>query len=123
MSEMTGEPHRKHACFVLQVKPERLDEYRARHHAVWPEMLDALRASGWHNYSLFLRDDGLLVGYLETDDFARAQRDMAGRDVNSRWQASVRDLFEDLGDADPDQAMTPLPEIFHLATPTGKQHT
>ena len=63
-------------CFLLRVRPDRLDEYRERHRAVWPEMRDALSATGWRNYSLFLRDDGLLVGYLETDDFAAAQRAM-----------------------------------------------
>lgn len=47
-------------CFCLQVKTDRLEEYKARHQAVWPEMLEALRAEGWRNYSLFLRDDGLL---------------------------------------------------------------
>ena len=76
-------------CFLLRVRPDRLDEYRARHRAVWPEMLDALARAGWRNYSLFLRDDGLLVGYLETDDFARGaggdggdgrQRALAGGD-------------------------------------------
>jgi L-rhamnose mutarotase len=61
-------------CFVLQVKPERLQEYKARHSSVWPEMLQALRETGWHNYSLFLRQDGLLVGYLETENFESARR-------------------------------------------------
>ena len=41
-------------CFRLQVKADRLEEYRGRHQAVWPEMLEALTASGWQNYSLFL---------------------------------------------------------------------
>lgn len=49
-------------CFVLQVKKERLDEYKERHRCVWPEMKNALRETGWHNYSLFFRPDGLLVG-------------------------------------------------------------
>ena len=57
--------------FVLKVKQERLAEYKARHKSVWPEMLAALRETGWRNYSLFLRDDGLLFGYLETDDFGQ----------------------------------------------------
>ena len=39
-------------------------------------MLEALRATGWHNYSLFLRPDGLLVGYLETPDFEQARARM-----------------------------------------------
>ena len=74
-------------CFLLKVRADRLAEYRERHAAVWPEMLDALSATGWHNYSLFLRDDGLLVGYLETEDFAAAQAGMEATDVNARWQA------------------------------------
>jgi L-rhamnose mutarotase len=70
-------------CFVLQVKKERLEEYKERHRSVWPEMKNALRETGWHNYSLFLRPDGLLVGYLETEDFERAR---AG---NMRWLTSL----------------------------------
>ena len=65
-------------CFQLQVRPDRLDGVPRRHAAVWPEMLDALHETGWHNYSLFLRDDGLLVGYFETPDLAAAQAGMAG---------------------------------------------
>ena len=44
-------------CFQLQVRPDRLGEYRARHQTVWPDMLAALRDTGWRNYSLFLRPD------------------------------------------------------------------
>ena len=51
-------------CFLIRVKPEHLDEYKRRHCEVWPEMLQALRDTGWHNYSLFLREDGLMVGYF-----------------------------------------------------------
>ena len=54
-------------CFLARVRPERMDEYSERHKEVWPEMLAALRAAGWGNYSIFLAEDGLLVGYLETD--------------------------------------------------------
>ncbi|MEO7653405.1 MAG: L-rhamnose mutarotase, partial [Bryobacteraceae bacterium] len=56
----------RRVCFCLQVKKDRLAEYRERHKDVWPEMRDALRDAGWHNYSLFLRDDRLLIGYVET---------------------------------------------------------
>ena len=59
-------------CFTLRVRPDRLDEYRARHREVWPEMRAALNEAGWHNYSLFLAEDGLLIGYLECDDFDAA---------------------------------------------------
>jgi len=101
-------------CFVLQVKPERLEEYKARHRTVWPEMLSALRETGWSNYSLFLRDDGLLVGYLETEDFERARSGMARREVNERWQREMGDFFIQPDGTLPDRAMQPLQEVFHL---------
>jgi L-rhamnose mutarotase len=100
-------------CFLLKVRPERLAEYRERHREVWPEMLDALRQAGWRNYSLFLRPDGLLVGYLETEDFEAARAAMAATEVNARWQAEMAPFFEALGGR-PDEGMSPLDEVFHL---------
>jgi L-rhamnose mutarotase len=102
-------------CFLLRVRADRLDEYRARHREVWPEMLAALSESGWSNYSLFLRGDGLLVGYLETEDFERAQAAMAEREVNARWQADMAPFFELPGDERPDTGLERLEEVFHLA--------
>jgi L-rhamnose mutarotase len=101
-------------CFLLRVRPERTDEYRARHAAVWPEMRDALRAAGWRNYSIFLREDGTVVGYLECEDFAACQAAMQATEVNARWQAEMAPFFELGGAAAPDAAMMPLPEVFHL---------
>jgi L-rhamnose mutarotase len=98
-------------CFLLHVRPDRLDEYRARHREVWPEMLDALRDAGWRNYSLFLGDDGLLVGYVEVDDFEAAQRAMAQTEVNDRWQRHMAAFF----DARADETLVRLEEVFHLA--------
>lgn len=101
-------------CFLLKVRPERLEEYRRRHEQVWPEMLAALSSTGWHNYSLFLRDDGLLVGYFETPDLDAALEGMALTDVNARWQAEMVEFFEDLDGRRPDESFLNLPEIFHL---------
>ena len=99
--------------FLLKVKQERLDEYKRRHEDVWPEMLDALRETGWHNYSLFLRDDGLLFGYLETPDFEAAKEGMAAKEVNQRWQADMAPFFESL-EGRPDESLIVLEEVFHL---------
>ncbi|WP_405675063.1 L-rhamnose mutarotase [Streptomyces sp. NBC_01511] len=101
-------------CFVLKVRRERLAEYRERHTAVWPRMLAALSAAGWRDYSLFLRDDGLLVGSLVTGDFAAARAAMAATEVNARWQAEMAPFFEAPAGAGPDDAMVPLTEVFHL---------
>lgn len=101
-------------CFTLQVRPERLAEYEEKHKAVWPEMMNALRETGWENYSLFLRPDGLLIGYLETEDFEEAKRGMGSREVNARWQLEMADFFEIPKGTHADTAMSPIKEVFHL---------
>lgn len=101
-------------CFLLKVRQERLDEYVERHESVWPEMLAALSETGWTNYSLFLRPDGLLVGYFETPDLQAALDGMAATDVNERWQAEMSPFFESLDGRRPDEAFLTLREIFHL---------
>jgi L-rhamnose mutarotase len=101
-------------CFTLQVRPEKLEEYKKRHAQVWPEMLDALRQTGWRNYTLFLKGDGMLVGYLETDDFEKAREGMKNFPVNALWQAEMMDFFAANDDKPADDNMAPLDEVFHL---------
>ena len=102
-------------CFLLKVKPDRLDEYKARHQSVWPDMLAALSETGWHNYSLFLREDGLLVGYFETPSLQAALDGMADKEVNARWQADMAPFFQDLDGRRPDEGFQVLEQVFYLA--------
>jgi L-rhamnose mutarotase len=104
----------KRYCFLLQVRAERLDEYRERHAQVWPEMLRALHATGWRNYSLFVRDDGLLVGYVECEDLNAAREAMERTEVNARWQAQMAEFFTGLGGRRPDEGFLELDEVFNL---------
>lgn len=100
-------------CFTMQLKRDRIDDYLRAHDRVWPAMLEALAETGWTNYSLFIRrDDGLIVAYLETDDFERANSEMSRREVNSRWQSQMAEFF-DAGR--PDGQLDILEEYFHLA--------
>lgn len=105
----------KRIGFILKVKPDMIAEYRAHHQNVWPEMREALSKAGWHNYSLFMRDDGLLFGYFETPYSLReAQAAMENTEVNARWQAIMSPYFEIPLGAHPDQMFVELEEIFHL---------
>jgi len=103
----------KRVGFQFKVRQDRLAEYKEHHKRVWPEMLAALRETGWHNYSLFTRPDGLIFGYFETEEslpVARAK--MAAKEVNTRWQEFMSD-FIDAG-ARPDKTFIELQEYFHL---------
>ena len=101
--------------FVLKVRQEKLAEYKEHHQRVWPEMLAALRRTGWHNYSLFMRDDGLLFGYFETPEgFQAALAGMAQEEINAKWQEFMAPYFENLSGAHADESMVQLAEVFHL---------
>jgi L-rhamnose mutarotase len=103
---------RERVCFQLQVKPDRIEAYRAAHAAVWPDMLEALEATGWHNYSLFLREDGLVIGYFETDDLAASVDAMGATEVNARWQTEMSMNFVP-SEGPVDVFTQRLTEIFH----------
>lgn len=101
--------------FLLRVKEDRIEEYKEHHKNVWPEMLDALRRNGWRNYSLFMRDDGLLFGYFEPEEsFEASQEGMEDEEANMRWQEFMAPFFESPDNSRPDRMMAELEEIFHL---------
>ena len=103
----------KRIGFQFKVRQDRLAEYKEHHKQVWPEMLDALRETGWHNYTLFMRNDGLIFGYFETDqDLATAQARMAARAVNTRWQEFMSGFMD--ANTRPDETFVELEEYFHL---------
>ena len=103
----------KRVGFQFKVRPDRLEEYKERHKSVWPEMLAALRETGWHNYTLFMRADGLIFGYFETDDSLQvAQAKMAAKNINTRWQESMSQFVD--SNARPDETFIELEEYFHL---------
>jgi L-rhamnose mutarotase len=103
----------KRVGFQFKVRQDRLAEYKEHHKNVWPEMLEALRETGWHNYTLFMREDGLIFGYFETNiDLAEAQAKMAATDVNTRWQEFMSEFMD--ANARPDETFVELEEYFHL---------
>ena len=100
--------------FLLKVKEEHIPEYKEHHDNVWPRMLEALRKHGWRNYSLFMRDDGMMFGYFEAkESFAKSLEGMSGEDVNQKWQKFMAPFFEIPDGSRPDQGMLKLVEVFH----------
>jgi L-rhamnose mutarotase len=98
------------AAFVLRVRPDRIDDYLAAHRAVWPEMLDALRAAGIRNYTIF-RDGTNVFGYFEADDLEASAAYMAAQEVNARWQDAMAELLEERV---ADEGPSTLEAIFRL---------
>jgi L-rhamnose mutarotase len=115
MTRLGNEPYPKvrggamrRVAFRFRVKPEKLAEYRELHRAVWPEMLDAHRRTGWHNYSLFASPDGQVFGYFETmESLEAALAGMEAEEVNARWDRFMEPYLESL-------ELEELAEVFHL---------
>ena len=100
----SGRRFMQRVCFLLKVRPDRLDEYRERHAAVWPEMLDALRG---HRLAqlLALPARGRAARRLPGDrGLRRGPGGMEATEVNARWQAEMAPFFEDL-DGRPDEGV------------------
>ena len=110
---MQTDPSARKHCFLLRVNPDLLDEYRERHARLWPEMLRELQAAGRTNYSLFLRPDGLLVGYYESDDDAAGDRLLAASAIAKRWEDEMSPFFFSDGSR-PDQNVEKLELVFDL---------
>jgi L-rhamnose mutarotase len=99
-------------AFVMRVRPGQEAEYRRRHQAVWPEMLQALKDAGCSKYSIFMRGRELLA-YMEVADFDGLRQALATSEASQRWEAHIAGIM--------DQAILPetgfhevLPEVFHL---------
>jgi L-rhamnose mutarotase len=107
---MKGGQVTQRSAFVLQVRPERIDEYVRAHREVWPELLDALRSAGIRNYTIF-RHGNQMFGYFEAADLEAAARFLAERDVSARWQDAMAQLLEERV---PDSGPPPLEEVFRL---------
>ena len=105
----------KRIGIVLKVRKEKIEEYKKAHENVWPEMKEALSRNGWNNYSLFLREDGLLFGYFEKPvDFSTALKGMEKEAINEKLQATMAPYFEALGGRRADESMLELDEVFHV---------
>jgi L-rhamnose mutarotase len=107
----TDQASPRRCCFLLHVRPEKLAEYVEAHQHVWEEMREALSAAGWRNYSLVLRpEDGMVVGYFESEDTDAAQRAIEQAAISPRWEAAMAEYFAPGGG---DKQI--LPQYFHLA--------
>ena len=86
---------------IMQVYADRYEEYERRHDELWPEMAEALKAKGAHNYSIFLdKETGQLFAYLEIDDETK-WAEMAQTDICQKWWSYMAPLMETNADNSP----------------------
>lgn len=99
-------------CFTFDIYPGKEDEYKKRHDEIWPELVEAIQASGFRNYSLFRRDQQV-VGYVECHpDIGSAFAKLSAYEANARWAAWFEDVIVKLVDDDGNLFL--MDEVWHL---------
>jgi L-rhamnose mutarotase len=97
-------------AWTARLRPDKVDAYVEAHANVWPDVLDAIRAAGIRDYSIWLWQDRVFAQY-ETEDHEASLRVEAAAEATQRWRALMREYFtEELASED----VTWLPEIFRL---------
>jgi L-rhamnose mutarotase len=84
--------------FGLVVSPEEIAGYDARHADPWPEMMAALDASGFHNYSGFRRGSHVVYYGEFYPDMTTAVAAIGATEVNTRWSDSFAGIITTLTD-------------------------
>jgi L-rhamnose mutarotase len=99
---------------VIRVKPEKLDEYKRLHAAVWPDVLAMIRACHIRNYSIYYRE-GWLFSYFEYhgDDVEADMARMAADPRTQEWWAVCKPCQEPLASAGEGEWWAPMEEVFH----------
>jgi L-rhamnose mutarotase len=102
-------------AFMLRLKPGTADAYDEAHRQVWPEMLALLKSAGISEYSIFRRDELLILSLRVEVDFETAWQKIENDPVNRRWQQAMSAYFQPLdGELRPGERFPMLREVFYL---------
>jgi L-rhamnose mutarotase len=100
-------------AFRLRIKPGKEEEYDQAHREVWPGLLRKLKQVGISHYSIFRRNQDLIL-VMEVDDFEGAWEELHQDPTNQKWQAYMSPLFDVVPDLAPGERFAMLREVFYL---------
>ena len=104
---------------VIGLREEKLEEYKALHRSVWPDVLAKIKECNISNYSIFLRKlpDGkyYLFSYMEYtgEDFAEDCEKMAADPTTQKWWDVCKPCQEPLSNRAEGEWWADMEEVFH----------
>jgi L-rhamnose mutarotase len=100
---------------VVEVKPEKLGEYKQLHRAVWPGVLKTITECNIRNYSIYLLGNTLYAyfEYIGTDYKADMAR-MAADPVTQKWWEETTPCQRPIATAKPGEWWSEMEEVFHI---------
>ena len=100
-------------AFLLRLRPGTEEAYDQAHRAVWPEMLALLQRAGVSEYSIFRREQ-MLVLTMQVEDFDQTWARIEADPVNTKWQAAMAPYFAPLDPLLPGERFPMLREVFYM---------
>jgi L-rhamnose mutarotase len=99
---------------VIDVKPEKIDEYKKLHAAVWPEVLKKITESNIRNYSIYLKDN-TLFSYFEYigNDFNADMDKMAADPTTQKWWDVCKPCQQPIETRENGEWWANMEEVFH----------
>lgn len=104
----------KRVAFLLRLRPGTGPDYDKAHAAVWPEMLALLKRAGISEYSIFRRDELLILTMRVEEDFDTVWDRIEADPVNARWQQAMSLYFLPVQETRPGERFPFLEEVFYL---------
>jgi L-rhamnose mutarotase len=101
-------------AFCLRLKKGAGEAYDKAHHEVWPEMLALLKRAGISEYSIFRREE-LVILSMRTEDFDKTWDAIELDPVNTHWQEFMAQYFEPLEPLASGERFPMMREIFYMA--------
>lgn len=104
----------KRVAFLLRLKPGTGPAYDKSHEAVWPEMLALLSRSGISEYSIFRRDELLILTMHVDPDFDTVWDKIEADPVNTRWQQAMSAYFLPTQETRAGERFPFMEEVFYM---------
>ena len=111
--EKAGGLRLKRYAFMLRLRPGAAAAYEEAHRAVWPEMLALLKRAGISEYSIYRRDE-LLILALRAADFELTWKEIESDPINARWQQAMAPFFAPIEGLRPGERFPMMEEVFYL---------
>jgi L-rhamnose mutarotase len=100
-------------AFCLRLRKGAGEAYDRAHREVWPEMLALLKNAGVSEYSIFRRDE-LLVLSMRVDNFDETWDRIERDPLNTRWQQTMAQYFEPMEPLRSAERFPMMHEIFYM---------
>lgn len=96
-------------AFRMKLFPGKAAEYRRRHDAVWPELIEALHQAGVSDYRIFLDEETNCLFAVLKRRRNHTMDLLPHLDVVRRWWAMMADIMETNPDHSPlEQPLAPM---------------